>query len=531
MSIEVCVLAQRSTPVSFVLDSEGHGCRILETLAGRFATRAEGRPPYRETLLDTFDGRLFRRGLSLSVVAVGRGWRLSLTGRDGSPLRRVLVDSIPAFAEDLPPGPLRAPVAGAIEMRRLLPLVEAERREQWLSVVDPAEKTVARVALDHGRVARADGSDPRPIPPRLRVLPVTGYDEAFGELVGFLGQSGLDADDAARVGHTFRAAGLDPTAYSSKIRVDLDPEMRSDEAVREILRSLLRTIRANEDGTRRDLDSEFLHDLRVAVRRTRSCVGQVKRVFPEEPLRRFRREFEWLGKVTGPTRDLDVHILAIVEYLAELAPETAAALAPLSDFLRRSQKEAQKKLARALESRRYRDLIAGWQAFLDDPAQPAEEPANASRPILAVASQRIRRGYERMQRTRDRWDGISDEPLHRLRIEGKKLRYLLEFFRSLYAADALRVPLSTLKRLQDNLGSINDFRVQQQTLRQSAERMLEERACGSETVLAMGRLSERLARKREQELTRFAELFAAFTAVPCRRAVEHMVEPSRSERR
>ena len=42
----------------------------------------------------------------------------------------------------------------------------------------------------------------------------------------------------------------------------------------------LQTLRINEDGVRKDLDSEFLHDFRVAVRRTRSALSQIKGVFP-----------------------------------------------------------------------------------------------------------------------------------------------------------------------------------------------------------------------------------------------------------
>ena len=65
---------------------------------------------------------------------------------------------------------------------------------------------------------------------------------------------------------------------SAKLDVPLDPSMRTDAALRRILVALLAAMRANEDGTRRDLDPEYLHDFRVAIRRTRSCLGQVKGV-------------------------------------------------------------------------------------------------------------------------------------------------------------------------------------------------------------------------------------------------------------
>ena len=61
-----------------------------------------------------------------------------------------------------------------------------------------------------------------------------------------------------------------PGDSSSKLLVDLEPEQRADSAVRTILLELLTAIEANIDGTIDDLDAKFLHDLRVACRRTRT---------------------------------------------------------------------------------------------------------------------------------------------------------------------------------------------------------------------------------------------------------------------
>ena len=75
-----------------------------------------------------------------------------------------------------------------------------------------------------------------------------------------------------------------------------------------VLHRLLDTMLANETGTREDIDSEFLHDFRVSVRRTRSAISQIKGVIPQKILDRFRPEFTWLGQITGPTRDMDVYL-------------------------------------------------------------------------------------------------------------------------------------------------------------------------------------------------------------------------------
>ena len=83
---------------------------------------------------------------------------------------------------------------------------------------------------------------------------------------------------------------------------------------------MLEVIEANLEGTIADIDSEFLHDLRVSVRRSRSVQRELKRVFPPDELAHYRAEFRWLQQATGDVRDLDVHVLEFDDMRA-LVPE------------------------------------------------------------------------------------------------------------------------------------------------------------------------------------------------------------------
>lgn len=71
--------------------------------------------------------------------------------------------------------------------------------------------------------------------------------------------------------------------------IPLDPQLCADAAMRRILLALLEAMEVNETGTIANLDTEFLHGFRVAVRRTRSVLGQMKTVFPPATLIRFQR--------------------------------------------------------------------------------------------------------------------------------------------------------------------------------------------------------------------------------------------------
>ena len=54
----------------------------------------------------------------------------------------------------------------------------------------------------------------------------------------------------------------------------------------------------------------------------------------------------------------------------------------------------------------------------------------------------------------------ADKKLHKLRIECKKLRYLLEYFAPLFTAGAYQCELKKLKQLQGYLGDFNDSAVE-----------------------------------------------------------------------
>jgi CHAD domain-containing protein len=121
--------------------------------------------------------------------------------------------------------------------------------------------------------------------------------------------------------------------------------MRSDEASKIILRSLLQVMKTNEAYIEKDLDTEFLHDYRVAVRRTRSALGQIKNVFPKEPTLRFKKDFSFVGKLSNQLRDLDVYLLKKDAYKALLPSVLRDDIDPLFDYLSNKRSKALSKLS------------------------------------------------------------------------------------------------------------------------------------------------------------------------------------------
>ena len=121
------------------------------------------------------------------------------------------------------------------------------------------------------------------------------------------------------------------------------------------------------------------------------------------------------------------------------------------------------------------------------------------------------------------------EMLHRLRIDCKKLRYLLEFFRALYAESEIGPPIAALKLLQDNLGDFNDLEIQQQTLRDFGRTMQAEGIGSVEAVMAMGRLVANLEKKQKSERVRFHRRFDAFSRRKNRRRFRRLFKDQEAE--
>ncbi len=475
---------------TYLLDPSQSTAGVVSGLARRFTIRRAGTEAAARTYLDTFDWRLYRDAGAVLSDARDGSCLVRWDGFDGRPRHRAALAAPPDFARDLPPGGFRDDLQAVTGVRRLLPLVRIERRSERIPVVDGRDKVVVRVSLDRG-TATGPTRRRRRLPPALRLTPMTGYDRAWAGVRRFLERElGLAPGAEGELDLALAAVGRQPGDYTGKLDLRLDPADRTDRAMKRILAALWEAMQANEDGLRRDLDPEFLHDFRVAVRRTRSCLGQVRDVFDETVTRRFAAEFAWLGRLTGPPRDLDVHLLNLRGYEADLAGSAHDDLAPLAGHLQERKQAARREQAAGLDSARYKRLEREWGRFLA--ADDAGSGANAARPVGEVAAERIDRAYARVRkRGRALSAETPAETVHALRIACKKLRYLIEFFRSLFDAGRASAFVRRLKRLQDDLGDFNDLQVQQRELRDAAPALLAEGA-GAPALLAMGRLVDRL---------------------------------------
>ena len=470
--------------------------------------------------LDTFDWRLDRAGLRLvEVHEDGRRWRELRRHEDGRVLG--LGETGGYFADDIEQAELRDRLSPVMEMRALLPVVRLNLERRRYPVRDARDKIVVHLSVCTATVSDPASGQAYPLAPRLVLEALKGYDkEASRVRDHFEEQTSLTEAETSLLDAGLRAIGREPRDYSSKLALRLSPSMPADEATRRILSHLLATLEANESGVREDIDSEFLHDFRVAVRRTRSALGQIKGALPAAARDHFRAEFAWLQQATGPARDLDVYLLNMPDYAASLPEAACADLEPLRAFLERRRDTAYQDLIAELDSDRYRRLLDDWHAFLE---REDESGPRGDWSAPALADQRIHRMYRRLLRE---GEAIGPESpggeLHEMRKTCKKLRYLMEFFRSLYPKAGIEGSIKTLKRLQENLGDFHDLHVQREALQSFAQDMTTAGEAPPATLIAMGRLVDDLERRERRTRDEFAERFARFAHKKNRRRFERL---------
>lgn len=520
----------RASAKRYIIEAKSSTEAELAKLLPGFNLEFEPVSRHAARFYDTFDWRLYEADREMFVESGRHTSTLFMRERGRrKELFQVRVARPPRFASDLPKGPARDGLTSVAGLRALLPIVRVSYRERLIRVLNVDKKTVVKLrVLSGGKATKEKDSSIHRLPDVIEVAAVLGYDKDARGVAAVLGDAGLKEVSGNLLDLSLAAIGREPLDYSSRPRIILDRGMSMDEALRTILINLTRAVRANENGILKDLDIEFLHDLRVATRRTRSVISQFKKGISSRVLKTFRPGFKWLGRITGPTRDADVYLENVDGYRAELPDEVAEQLLPLRDFLERKRAREFKVMVRSLKTKRYHQLLGNWESLLLGTDDRGSAPLHKRTSVVPAVSARIWKVYRTIMK-----QGGAITPttpataLHNLRLVCKNLRYLLEIFRSLFPADAIGLLISELKMLQNNLGDIQDLEVQRHALDAFAKEMLEEGPVASGTVMAMGRLAASLEERQLKARAEFAGRFARFARKKNRRTFRKLFKDQR----
>jgi CHAD domain-containing protein len=471
----------------------------------------------RRMWLDSIDLRLYRSGMVLTAVGGpdGGGFTLELSRPDGVTVRAG-PDALgwPRLVARLPDD-LRPHLEPVLGVRALLPMVDASGTTVTGRLLDVEGKTVLRFV--HERPATVSGTREQ-VPGALWLIPVRGY-EAAGECAARMAHRvGLVPGTPSRYPAALHAAGVDPAAPS---RAVLEAGLPARAAVARVLLSFLGELEAAVDGTVSDVDVEFLHDLRVAVRRSRSTVKLLGDVLPPALVAWVTPQLKLLGDLTTPSRDLDVLLQELPSMTAGLTNGRPEDVEPLVLHLAALRADERRRLAVGLRSPRFERFRARWRASLLALAtwdgQPGGGPTAAE-----VVVERLDRAHRRVLRLGSRiTDASPAEDLHDLRKRAKELRYLLESFPPTTDPAGARVAIKELKALQDVLGTFQDSEAQREALHSLATDMMSRDGASARTMFAMGEIAARLQEEQDTSRAQFAVMFERFSRRSAQRRTAH----------
>ena len=202
------------------------------------------------------------------------------------------------------------------------------------------------------------------------------------------------------------------------------------------------------------------HQLRVGLRRFRSALSAFRPALGRAALAAIADAARHIGAEAGRLRDLDVLIGEMIKPAARRHPEEPgfAALIRLLDTRRAQVRDEARAVLSGPETTRFGfdagGLLAG-RGWLDP--GDLDQTARLAEPVETLARRRLKACWKALAAYGDRIEALTIGERHEMRKEIKKLRYVVEIFRSLFDAGRVEVFRAALRKLQDDFGALNDL--------------------------------------------------------------------------
>jgi len=447
---------------------------------------------------DTPDFRLQRAGAALRLRRAGRGWLQTLKlpqGPQGALASRAEWEmAAPKGRLDCTLFPREAvrDASGLdiVRLARRLRPVFATRFERRSGPLALGHGVRAEACIDRGVIeAGAKREDILELELELmegEIGPLVGLAEGLVQPLGLHIETASKAERGYRLSES---AGPPPPAKWS--HPPIAENATASDAFAVLCSAALAQIGANAAGVVEARDPEYLHQMRVGVRRLRSALHAFRRLLRGSQARAAERPLKGMMQIWGAARDWDV----FCETLADAGPEPVL-------LARARHKRA--------SVRRSAATIAGSAAFQQAQLRvlrwlhrdPWKSDAARAEKLGRFARQTFVRLHARLLKDARNVVWRDERRRHELRIRVKRLRYACDFFAGCFPHQAVLPFISRLASLQDTLGELNDVAV--------GKRLAAEIAPGSD-----GAALRRWLGAREREL--IASLEPAWTAFEAKR--------------
>ena len=246
----------------------------------------------------------------------------------------------------------------------------------------------------------------------------------------------------------------------------LAPAATAEEALSEIVLGGVAHLRGNEACVLARSHEEGVHQMRVAVRRLRSCLALYERFIPDEQRIYLTGGMKWLIGELGPARDWDVFVGEVMApVIGQIADEPR--LTELAEHVERQRDQAYARAQSAVGAQRYIGLVLllnSWAEGRGWRVGDADRSAAIQVKATDVSHELLDEIYQRVLAAGTGFEDLDAEQRHKVRIQLKQLRYATEFFATLYPKRRVSPYLEAMKSLQDQLGASNDVEVARKLL-------------------------------------------------------------------
>ena len=459
-------IEKKEIEYKFLLPEPGTDAAVLELLGSKgYRVRRQRTIRQEDLYLDTFDWRLLRHGLSLRLRRANEKvcYTLKSIGKidGGRAERREIEIEVKGSVVDptsVPVKEIQMEIAEIIYPRRLIGQLNIRTERQPYMVTCPGNARIELVFDATGFMARGFNKPRRTrrlfeMEAELRKGSPTELDTLQQHLTGAIN---LTPSGQSKLETALERLGVVFPAKNPPLHLQVKIDDRFDRTVQKIFAFQIHRLDENIPGVLSDIDTEFVHQARVATRRMRSLIRLFGRAIPEKTGSFFAEELLWLGSLFGGVRDLDVFLLNLSRFkqTIEIAPKRS--INTLIDHISEERITHFAELKEGLASSRWRLLHSRLLAFAGrtppkNPSAPlAAAPVNSAAPPIITArfDAVIAQGCRVLAKP-------DLKNFHRLRIQFKKLRYALEFVSPAYG-DSLHLLIEEVVIIQDCLGDLQD---------------------------------------------------------------------------
>jgi CHAD domain-containing protein len=226
-------------------------------------------------------------------------------------------------------------------------------------------------------------------------------------------------------------------------------------------------VQGNEHGVMYGTDPENVHQMRVGLRRLRSALGLFEGVIECPAV--IQNDLKWIASQLGAARDWEVLAGSTLDHLQGVLPKDVNVDHVRNNALERARMNRE-QAANAVNSPRHTRLQLQFSEWVASKQWREGTPTSGTTlddlNLTKFAKRVLKRGENRLLKRGKHLKGNDPELRHRTRIAGKKARYAVEFFGSLYPNRAVKDYVSRLSDLQEELGWLNDASVAIERLEQ-----------------------------------------------------------------